>query len=392
MPIETKISLVKCQDYENSLKAVQKSIDLIGGISEYIKQGEKILIKPNLLAPKEPDKAVTTHPEIIRAIIKIVKQAGAQAIVGDSPGGAIRDIENLWEITGVKKVCQEENCELVQFEAAGAEKFNINDKNIQQVTFSKSVIDCDGIINVPKLKTHSLMSFTCGVKNFYGCIPGLLKVEYHKYASKNKDFASLLTNIYLFLKEKIRFTLVDAVLAMEGNGPSAGEVRKLDFIATSNNTAFLDAYLMYKLGYDISKNYICSNLNIDKSDLENTKIEGDDISSFDLQNFKFPKSRILDLIPPFIVKILGKFLWIRPIINKSLCVKCFLCARSCPAQAIKAEKDGFPFVEGDKCISCFCCHEMCPYKAIKFQKSILAGLFIQDDKDKKAKDINVKKN
>ncbi|MDR3243554.1 MAG: DUF362 domain-containing protein, partial [Elusimicrobiota bacterium] len=219
-----KISLVKCMDYQNAEESVNKAINLIGSMSSFIKSGEKVLIKPNLLAPKEPQKAITTHPEIVRAVIKLVKKAGATAIVGDSPGGAIRDIENLWEITQIKQVCKEENAELVQFEAAGAKTFDINDKNIRQVTFSKAVIDCDAIINLPKLKTHSLMSFSCAIKNFYGCVPGLLKVQYHKYASKNKDFAALLSNIYLFLKYKIRFTLVDADLAMEGNGPSAGEI------------------------------------------------------------------------------------------------------------------------------------------------------------------------
>ncbi|MDR3049981.1 MAG: DUF362 domain-containing protein [Elusimicrobiota bacterium] len=381
--MDKKISLIKCADYKDAEESVNKAIDLIGDISSFVKPNEKILIKPNLLAPKEPQKAITTHPEIVRAAIRLVKKAGAFPIVGDSPGGAVRDIENLWEITQMRQVCKEENAELVQFEAVGAQSFDIGDKNIKQVTFSKAAIDCDGIINLPKLKTHSLMSFTCGIKNFYGCVPGLLKVEYHKYASKNKDFASLLTNIYLFLKNKIRFTLVDGVWGMEGNGPSAGEPRQMNIIAASKDTPFLDAYLMAALGYDISKNYILKNLGITKNSLADIEMLGNDIKDFDLANLKFPKSRILDSIPPIIVKTLGKLLWIRPSINKQICVKCFLCANSCPAKAISASIDKFPQVDDKKCISCFCCHEMCPYKAIDFKKSFLAGLFVQDDTNKK---------
>jgi uncharacterized protein (DUF362 family) len=152
----------------------------------------------------------------------------------------------------MERVCKEENVELINFEAVGSKEFDIGDKNIKRVNFSNAVLDCDGIINLPKLKTHMLMGFSAGIKNFYGTVPGLMKVEYHKYASKNKDFADMLSNIYFFFKNKIRFTLVDAVLSMEGNGPSTGEVRKTDLIAVSIDTAVLDTYLMNALNYDIS--------------------------------------------------------------------------------------------------------------------------------------------
>jgi uncharacterized protein (DUF362 family) len=151
----------------------------------------------------------------------------------------------------MERVCREENVELINFEAVGSKEFDIGDENIKRVNFSNAVLDCDGIINLPKLKTHMLMGFSAGIKNFYGTVPGLMKVEYHKYASKNKDFADLLSIIYLFFKNKIRFTLVDAVLSIEGNGPSAGEVRKTDLIAASTDTAVLDTYLMNALNYDI---------------------------------------------------------------------------------------------------------------------------------------------
>ncbi|MDR0485644.1 MAG: DUF362 domain-containing protein [Elusimicrobiota bacterium] len=386
--MSNKISLVRCQNYKDAFSAVKKSIDLLGGIKKYIKSGEKILLKPNLLAPEPPEKAITTHPEIVRAVIKSAKEAGAKVFVGDSPGGSIRDIENLWKVTGLEQICKEEGAQLIQFEAAGAMTFDIGDKNIKRVTFSKAVLDCDGIINLPKLKTHSLMTFTGGVKNFYGCVPGLLKVEYHKYASKNEDFSALLTNIYLFLKDKIRFTLIDGILSMEGNGPSAGYIREMNLIAASDNTPLLDAVLMNAAGIDIAKNNLCRNFNIKKESLKDAEICGSSIADFNFSNFKMPKTRIFDKLPKPLVKILGKLLWIKPAINKTICAKCFLCARSCPAKTIKAGADGFPFINAKNCISCFCCHEMCPYKAVDFQKSFLAGIFIQDDQKKQNKTEN----
>jgi Pyruvate/2-oxoacid:ferredoxin oxidoreductase delta subunit len=169
---------------------------------------------------------------------------------------------------------------------------------------------------------------------------------------------------------------------MEGNGPSAGEIRKLDMIAACSDAAVLDAYLMNALGYDVSKNHILNNLKVSKKDIDSVEIAGNSLTDFNLSGFKMPKTRILDSIPPSIVKVLGKLLWIRPYIDKKICVKCFLCANSCPAKAISARADKFPFVDAKKCISCFCCHEMCPYKAIDFKKSFLAGLFIEDDRKK----------
>ncbi|MDR1244598.1 MAG: DUF362 domain-containing protein [Endomicrobium sp.] len=375
----TKIGLVKCDDYNKTNNAVREAVALLGGISAFIKPSERILIKPNLLSPKDPLKAVTTHPEIVRVIIKLVKEAGAIPIVGDSPGGAIRNIKNVWEVTGMEKVCREENIGLINFEAVVSKDFDIGDKNIKKVNFSNAVLDCDGIINLPKLKTHMLMGFSAGIKNFYGTVPGLIKVEYHKYASKNKDFANLLTNIYLFFKNKVRFTLIDAILSMEGNGPSAGEVRKTDLIAISQDTAVLDAYLMKELNYDISSSDLLKNLNMTADIINKVEVLGKSPKDFNFQKFKFPNLRKLDIFPKPIVQMLGKLLWIKASINRNICVKCLLCTKACPVGAIQSKGSDYPYINTKKCISCFCCHEMCPKKAIGFRKSFLAKIFIKDN-------------
>ncbi|MDR0399141.1 MAG: DUF362 domain-containing protein [Endomicrobium sp.] len=375
----TKIGLVKCDDYNKANNAVREAVALLGGISAFIKPSERILIKPNLLSPKDPLKAVTTHPEIVRVIIKLVKEAGAIPIVGDSPGGAIRNIKNVWEVTGMEKVCREENIELINFEAVGSKDFDIGDKNIKKVNFSNAVLDCDGIINLPKLKTHMLMGFSAGIKNFYGTVPGLIKVEYHKYASKNKDFANLLTNIYLFFKDKVRFTLIDAILSMEGNGPSAGEVRKTDLLAISQDTAVLDAYLMKELNYDISSSDLLKNLNMTADTINKVEVLGKSPKDFNFQKFKFPNLRKLDIFPKPIVQMLGRLLWVKASINRNICVKCLLCTKACPVGAIQSRGSDYPYINTKKCISCFCCHEMCPKKAIGFRKSFLAKIFIKDN-------------
>jgi uncharacterized protein (DUF362 family)/Pyruvate/2-oxoacid:ferredoxin oxidoreductase delta subunit len=375
-----KISLTKCDDYKKAFHAVNEAVELIGGIDSFIRPGEKILIKPNLLSAKEPEKAVTTHPEIVKAVIKLVKKAEAVPIVGDSPGGAVGNIKNLWEKTGMLEVCRKENVELVNFEAAGSREFDIKDENVRKVNFSNAVLNCDGIINLPKLKTHSLMSFSAGIKNLYGCIPGITKVEYHKLASKNADFADLLANIYDFLKSKIRFTLIDAILAMEGNGPSAGDIRKMELVAASQDAAALDAFLLDVLKQDVSKNLVLKSLNVTQDSLDTIELIGTHPRHFDFEDFKFPSLRKLDYVPKPIVKIIGSFLWVKAKINKKLCRKCMLCLKSCPVSAIKSTgQNSPPEVKKDECISCFCCHEFCPYKAVGFNKSFLAKIFIKEN-------------
>ena len=376
----TKISFVKCENYEAAQEAVRNAVSHMGGISNFVKRGERILIKPNLLAPKDPSLAVTTHPEIVRAVIRLVKEAGATPLVGDSPGGSLRDINNLWKITGMRDVCYEEGAELIKFEAGAAQTIGIDNENIGKIAISKAIFDCDGIINLPKLKTHSLMAFTAGIKNLYGCIPGLLKVEYHKYASKTSDFADLLLDIYKFLKPKIRFTLIDAIAAMDGNGPSAGNVKNLNFIAASSETEMLDAFVLCLLDYDLSKHHIFKKLNISKRLVGKSEFVGDSLENFFIAGFNFPKTALYGVLPNFIVKMLGSLLWIKPEIDNNVCRKCFICGKICPMKAISVYKNESLHIDKEKCISCFCCHEMCPHKAIEFKKSFCAKLFIQDDR------------
>jgi Fe-S-cluster-containing hydrogenase component 2 len=165
---------------------------------------------------------------------------------------------------------------------------------------------------------------------------------------------------------------------MEGDGPSAGKTKNLNLISASCDTAILDAFLLNALGYDIKRSQISKNLKTTKDCINKVEVLGAKITDFDLQNFCFPSLRKLDLIPNFIVRILGRFLRVTASVNKKVCAACMLCQKACPVKAI--EKEGsFPKFDSKKCISCFCCHEMCPYKAVKFKKTLLAKFFIREN-------------
>ena len=379
--MKTNVSFAKCEtyDFEQVFAAVRKAVDLIGGISAFIKPGEKILLKPNLLSAKEPERHITTHPEVVRAMIRLVREAGATPLLGDSPGGAIKGVARVWEQTGMKKLADEENVELVNFETIGAVEKNIHHPAIKAIYVSKAVFDCDGIINIPKLKTHALMVFTGCIKNMFGIVPGLRKAEYHKLAPFPDEFGHLLGEIYILIKDKIRLNLVDGIVGMEGNGPSSGELRKMDVIVAGADGLAVDTAITAMLGFKPKRIEPFEYLRKKKAgedDLAKIDMLGDR-GSINIQKFKFPDNWYLALVPKFIVRILAKFVWMKPFIVQERCTNCMMCVNSCPVKTITVEPGKKPVVKWDGCISCLCCHELCVYNAIDLKSSPLAKILIR---------------
>ena len=379
---KTTVSLIQCNSYtrEEVDAAVRRAVDLLGGMSRFVRPGERILIKPNLLSAKEPSRAITTHPEIVRPVIRMVKEAGAIPILGDSPGGAVKGVERVWEKTGMKALAEEEGVTLVNFETAGSRSMPIQHPLLESLQISNAVLDVDGIINLPKLKTHSMLLFSGGVKNFYGCVPGLRKAEYHKFAPLPRDFSQLLAELYLLVKSKVRFSLVDGIVGMEGNGPSAGDIRTMNLIAAGEDTVALDTVLTTLLGLKTSRILylgMIARKGGGTDDLSKISVIGDPAGSFALDGFKLPVTWYYELIPRFLVTALGRFIWLKAMIVPELCVNCQMCVQSCPVQAIIPGKGGKPVVDQKRCISCLCCHELCPHHAVILKSSLLTRIFLR---------------
>lgn len=381
--MKTKASLVQCGSYEASVvdAAVRRSFELLGGIERFVKPGEKILLKPNLLSARQPERGVTTHPEVLRPLIRLVKEAGAVPVLGDSPGGAIKGVERVWNETGMKALARDEHIELINFETSGALEKPIDHPCVSSLHISKVPFDVDGIINVPKLKTHTFLTYTGAVKNFYGCVPGLRKAEYHKLAPHPQDFSRLLAEIYLLVKSKVRLTLMDGIVGMEGNGPASGDLRAMRMIAASEDAVALDSLLVNLIGMDPRKipllRYIVER-NGGNGDIADIEAVGDDPAMFELNRFKLPANWFVNLLPRpprFLANLVGKLIWMKPFIVPELCMNCGLCINSCPVNAIDRRGGEKPVVAEDKCISCLCCHELCPYRAIELHASALIRLF-----------------
>lgn len=345
------VSIAKCDSYDigEVQDAVSSCLGYLGGIYSLIKPGDRVLIKPNILLSKAPEEAITTHPAVIEAIITAVKSAGAVPQVGDSPGGLVGNVTDHWEVTGIEEVCKRLGVEIVNFEAGGIYEKEINGNHYH---IAKPVLDADFIINVPKIKSHSLTMLTCAIKNMYGAVPGLTKADYHRRAPEPLEFAKIVVDLFALTKPGLN--IVDGIVGMEGIGASSGDPKELGLILASTDAVALDSLICHILGEDP---FMPINRNAWERGLGEVNIDKIEILGYQPGkiDFKWPSIRILplDKIPNY-----------KPVIDPEICSHCGSCINSCPTDALSATGD-VPVFDYDKCITCMCCSEMCPEKAIK---------------------------
>jgi len=365
------VAVFPCSTYNETVvcETLEKSLKSLGGLHHIIKNNSKVLIKPNMLSAKNPEKAVTTHPSVVKAVVLLVQNLGAKVFIGDSPAGISKPIKEYWEATKMEEVAQQTGAELLPFEKKGVVERFVNGKSY---FISKSVAEMDVIINVCKMKTHGLTLMTGAIKNMFGCIPGVKKGEFHKVAPKTKDFSQILVDIFQIVNPQL--TIMDAVFAMEGNGPSSGNPKKVGLMLSSFDAVAIDAIASYIMGFqedEILTTNIASARGLGQKKLENIEFLGLAQSQLKQKEFQLPSNRYIQLIPEFLMKLVGKLIWIRPKAIPAKCKKCGLCIKNCPVNAMISE-EGIPKINYNQCIQCFCCDEICPYNAIEQKMSWLA--------------------
>lgn len=372
--MEKTVSVVRCGDYNIDLieKAVKQAIDAIGGICKYINAGDKVLIKPNLIAKKTPDEATTTHPAVVEAIVKIVKNAGGIVTIADSPGGHYSSdiLKSIYLASGMEKVAANTDA-ILNYDLGETQIKNPDGKYLKTLNVINPVAEADVIINVPKLKTHGQMVYTGAVKNMFGIIPGLQKGEYHFRMSEHEEFAHALIDI--FLSSKPTLNIMDAVVGMEGKGPTAGEPRNIGVILASEDAFALDVAAVSLIAVNPSdvptiKNAISRKLS--PANTDNINIIGEDINELVIKDFSVPALKTVKSIT-FLnertYKLLKNILKPKPVFMHKKCTSCGVCSEHCPAKII-VMKRGYPYVDLSKCIRCFCCQELCPSKAIDIKQ------------------------
>ncbi len=368
------VAIQRCRDYEfkRVAVAIHEALSHLGGIGAFVRPEQKVLIKPNMLSAKAPEAGVTTHPAVLEAVIREVQSAGGKVRVGDSPSAVFRGLARYWENTGFRAVAERTGVPLLNFEAGGTV---VRKSENREYHLAKHVFEADVVINLPKMKTHGLALYTGAIKNLYGCLPGFQKARYHKTHPHPEDFSGVLVDIYDCIRPTL--TIMDAVLAMEGNGPSTGEIRTAGLILASADGVALDAVANRIMGYkpgEVHTTRIAGERGIGESDLNQIQIMGEKIDSVILSNFSLPPTHVLRWVPKFLVNWVGKFLWVRPRTDLSKCTVCGICAKVCPVHAIEM-KAGHPITDYDLCINCMCCNESCPESAIYQQMSWMARRF-----------------
>lgn len=367
------VSIVRCQTYEEEevLKALKKSIDLIGGIRRFVKEGDRVLLKPNLLYGKAPEKGVTTHPTLLRGMIKIVQEAGGSPFIGDSP--SIGSLMKTAERAGIKRIAEELGCPLVEFNTpvSSAPRRGVFFKSIE---LEQRVLEADVVINLPKWKTHAQMLLTLGVKNLFGCVPGPKKALWHlNTGGDRRRFAQVLVDIYHIISPSL--TILDGVIGMDGNGPNSGRPVPLGLILASTDALSLDQVICDIIGIpriSLMTNRVALEAGLGRDEI---KILGERIEEIKISEFEIPKLNSMNWgLPDFLNRFLKNALSSKPVLKKELCKRCGQCVEICPAQSIHLEGEGPSFHYG-RCIRCLCCQEVCPEGAIEIKPGWGVRLF-----------------
>ncbi|NIA19547.1 MAG: DUF362 domain-containing protein [Xanthomonadaceae bacterium] len=353
-----------CQDYELG-KLKDQLQDMISslGAENLIHSGDRVLMKPNLIAPRPVVDAVCTHPAMIRALAMIILDCGGQPYIGDSPGYA--SLERCLAESGTQAVVDELGIKVVSFKTR-VEVSRSENRILKRFQLAGPVLEFDRIINVPKLKTHGMMGLTLAVKNLFGCIPGYDKARWHLRAGHNRQlFARILLDIYQTVKPDLH--ILDGVVGMEGEGPTHGQAVLFGILAASRDGIGLDyataRFIHYPENTPVSQEAINAGL-LDPGKL---KVLGDCLVE-EIPAIKTAKGSD-DAAFPF-HRLIRRLLVKKPVISSSRCHRCLVCVKHCPAQAMKFI-DRSVRIDYKACIRCFCCHELCPYGAVRVKWGLL---------------------
>jgi uncharacterized protein (DUF362 family)/Pyruvate/2-oxoacid:ferredoxin oxidoreductase delta subunit len=362
-----------CPDYEYGKVevAVKAVLDPLGGIREFVKRGDTVLLKVNLLAAKAPERAITTHPVVLEAVAREVISAGGKIVVGDSPAGVLNGINRFWEATGIGETTEKVGGELIRFEGSGTNPLRINGKVYHISSILQRV---DKVINLPKLKTHGLTLFTGAIKNCFGLLPGFQKANLHKAAPKIDAFSEILVDIYSRVNPVLN--IMDAVVGLEGNGPSSnGSARKIGLMMASPDAVALDAVASRIIGFkseDIATTKIAHQKGLGEGRFENIGLFGPPLSDISVPDYRLPSNSLLRIVPSWLAGFAGRFFWVHPKAVADNCQQCGICIENCPMKCMTPDATGVPSIDHDACINCLCCDESCPHDAIIQELSWLA--------------------
>ncbi|WP_422486954.1 DUF362 domain-containing protein [Gudongella sp. DL1XJH-153] len=364
-----QVGILKAEEYnyEKVLTDVDKllsELDVLKNIKH-----SSFLVKTNLLKKNKPEDGVTTHPYVVEGVVRFLQSKGHSVVVGDSPGGPFNPVmlKSVYDASGISAVAERTGCSL-NYDTSIVEVKPPKAKVINNLKLVKAFTEVDYVVSCAKLKTHTMMTYTGAVKNLFGMIPGVTKADYHLKMNDVDNFANMLIDVCDYVRPL--FSVIDGIQAMEGDGPSSGDIRELGLLLAGENPYELDYVATGITGL------LASPVNrhaLDRGLLNPEKIVlyGLNINDLQIEPFKLPGSTHVNFVSGRIPEFVKDFLLesIRPypeVINK-ICVGCGVCAANCPPKVISM-RNHKAVIDTTDCIRCFCCHELCPEKAIKVKR------------------------
>ena len=358
------VSIVKCPAYiqKNVDEAVERSLK---NIKFVVSNGSKVLVKPNILMAKIPEYAVCTHPAVIEAVCKILKRRGCKIVIAESSGW---NTAQGFEISGIRAVGEKYGAEIVILENGKITSKIIDGKVLKELKTSPTIDSVDYILNISKMKTHSLTNVTGAVKNIYGLVPGTTKALYHMKGNTEELFADILIDIYTHYRPKISLNIMDAVIGMEGEGPGNGDPKNTGLIIASIDALALDVIQARIMGFR-PEDMPCLKAAVKRGliGLKDVKVIGD-FTNTNIPIIKYapPGKKSLVNVLSMAKSFIFKSAPLIPDVDTKKCVKCGICAKLCPVKCITMKP--YPKFDRKICIKCYCCHEHCPQGAIYLKK------------------------
>ncbi|MFA5066009.1 MAG: DUF362 domain-containing protein [Dehalococcoidia bacterium] len=374
-----KVALIRCDTYDGDTvyEAVRQGLDLLGGVKLFAQPGEKIVLKPNVLLGSNPAACVTTHPAVFKAAGLLMQEAGASVYYGDS--SSIGKCEGNCRRSGLKQVGDELGFTIADFDS-GRTVSHPEALLVKSLVIANGVLDCDGLVSLPKFKTHGMMRFTGAIKNQFGCIPGFIKGQYHVKLADPYDFAAMLVDINTYIKP--RLYIMDGIQAMEGNGPRNGRVRKMNVLMLSSDPVALDATACRMI--NLNPAVVPTSLAGEEAGLgvyytEGIEIVGESLESLYTPEFEVNRAPPLHCSSNRLMSFIKNRICEKPVIDRTKCTICGTCVHMCPVEPKAVDwhtgdKKKLPTYKYDRCIRCFCCQETCPEGAISIRNPALSRI------------------
>ncbi len=367
-------------------RVLRRQLEKLDAVTMF--KDKRVVIKPNMVMKKSPEAAATTHPVILEAVIRILKENAADIVIAESPGGLYtpQTLSSAYKGCGLYEVAEKYGVTL-NFDTSSRSIPAPLAKTSKMFDIISPILDADVIVNLAKLKSHSLTGYSGAVKNYFGTVPGVTKFEMHARFPDYNDFSSMLVDLCEMLQnEKPTFNILDGILAMEGNGPTGGEPRKVGCLISGVNpftvdivgTAIIKTEGIIMLEEGVRRGYCPGRA-------EDVVLICDEaIGNFTVEDFAKPDTKrkggssLLGKLPTMFGGRLNSWFQPRPVINKKLCVGCGECERSCPKHTIEIRKNREgkkqAYIIDEACIKCYCCQELCPLKAVKIKKNPIIKL------------------